>query len=431
MGSLRHGSRVSCHDWNARRIRQKPLRRGCALVLNLNHPEFFQDPYPYYAALRAQQEPFWLPLSHDQDSSSKGVWLFSRYADAMSIFRQSGRISKNIRRIRPPDKATAFDLHMLHRDGQDHLRLRRLVSDFFSMQSLRRLEPRMMTVARELVREVRQASQADLIARLAEPMPLRLIAELIGVPQEDMPQVRKWSLVLGEGFDSVRMSSDIRARQADALLGFLEYLRALIEDRRHAPDHGLLSFLIEAEKDGRLSEDELLAMAGLLLFAGHETTVNLIGNGLWLLLTHPEQWQLLQREPCLIPSAVEEILRYESPEQRTSFRMVIECMDIEGRRMEPGQQVSIIIGAANRDEAEFENPEIFDVRRSPNRHLAFGSGIHNCLGKTLARLEARIAIAAVLEEIPNLRLMDALPVWRENSFFRGLSSLWVETDAST
>lgn len=401
------------------------------MVLNLNRPEFFQDPYPYYAALRAQREPLWLPLSHDEDNSSIGVWLFSRYSDALSIFKQSSRTSKNIRSIRSPDAATAFDLHMLHRDGQDHLRLRRLVSDFFSLQYLRRLEPRMRMVAKELVREIRQASQADLMAKLAEPMPLRLIAELIGVPQDDMPRVRNWSLALGEGFDSVRISSDIRARQREALLGFLEYLRGLIEDKRHAPDHSLLSFLIGAEQDGQLSEDELLAMMGFLLFAGHETTVNLIGNGLWLLLTHPEQWQQLQREPSLIPSAVEEILRYESPEQRTSFRIVVEPMDIEGTRMEPGQQVGVIIGAANRDEVEFENPEVFDVRRSPNRHLAFGTGIHNCLGKTLARLEARIAIAAVLEELPNLRLMDTLPVWRENSFFRGLSSLWAATDAST
>jgi len=401
------------------------------LVLNLNHPEFFQDPYPYYAALRAQREPHWLPLSHDQDSSSEGVWLFSRYSDALSIFKQSSRTSKNIRSIRPQESATAFDLHMLHRDGQDHLRLRRLVSDFFSVQHLRRLEPRMRTVAKDLALEVRQAGQADLIAKLAEPMPLRLIAELIGVPQDDMPRVRSWSLALGEGFDSVRTSSDIRARQRDALQGFLEYLRGLIEDKRRAPDHGLLSFLIEAEQDGDLSEEELLAMMGLLLFAGHETTVNLIGNGLWLLLSHPDQWHQLRREPGLIPSAVEEILRYESPEQRTSFRIVVEPMDISGTRMEPGQQVGVIIGAANRDEAEFANPGLFDVRRSPNRHLAFGFGIHNCLGKNLARLEARIAIAVVLEELPNLRLMDTLPDWRENSFFRGLSSLRAATDAST
>jgi len=289
----------------------------------------------------------------------------------------------------------------------------------------------MRTVAKDLALEVRQAGQADLIAKLAEPMPLRLIAELIGVPQDDMPRVRSWSLALGEGFDSVRTSSDIRARQRDALQGFLEYLRGLIEDKRRAPDHGLLSFLIEAEQDGDLSEEELLAMMGLLLFAGHETTVNLIGNGLWLLLTHPDQWHQLRREPGLIPSAVEEILRYESPEQRTSFRIMVEPMDISGTRMEPGQQVGVIIGAANRDEAEFANPGLFDVRRSPNRHLAFGLGIHNCLGKNLARLEASIAIAVVLEELPNLRLMDTLPDWRENSFFRGLSSLRAATDAST
>jgi len=168
-------------------------------------------------------------------------------------------------------------------------------------------------------------------------------------------------------------------------------------------------------------------MTAFLLFAGHETTINLIGNGLWLLLSHPEQLQLLLEDSSLLPQAVEEILRYESPEQRTSFRIVLEPLEINGITMNPGDQIGVMIGSANHDEKEFENPELFDIQRKPNRHLAFGMGIHNCLGKTLARVEAQIAFAKLLEYLPALKLQETIPSWRKNSFFRGLKELKVHS----
>ena len=171
------------------------------MSLNLNHPEFFQNPYPYYAQLRSTGRPFWLP--HEQESSSQGVWLFSRHADALTIFKQTTAISKNIHAIRPPGTSTPFDLHVLHRDGADHLRLRRLVADYFSVQHLNHFESRIENVADTLVRGMKEKSAFNLIADFAEQMPLLTIANLIGVPAEDMPQVRTWSLALGEGFDSV------------------------------------------------------------------------------------------------------------------------------------------------------------------------------------------------------------------------------------
>ena len=391
------------------------------MSLNLNHPEFFQNPYPYYAQLRSTGRPFWLP--HEQESSSQGVWLFSRYADALAIFKQTTAISKNIRAIRPPGTSTPFDLHVLHRDGADHLRLRRLVADYFSIQHLNHIESRIQNVADALVRGMKEKCAFNLIADFAEQMPLLTIANLIGVPAEDMPQVRTWSLALGDGFDSVLTTREVIERQKHALLAFLDYAREMIETKRRHPDNSLLGYITAAEKEGEITHDELIAMTGFLLFSGHETTINLIGNGLWLLLSNPDQWRLLQREPKHMSSAIEEILRYESPEQRTSFRITVEPLEINGARMEPGQQVGIIIGAANRDDEEFANPDIFDIRRNPQRHLAFGLGIHNCLGKTLARTEARIAFSKIIEHLPTLRLVESRPSWRKNSFFRGLESL--------
>lgn len=396
------------------------------MSLNLNHPEFFQNPYPYYAQLRSTGRPFWLP--HEQESSSQGVWLFSRHADALTIFKQTTTISKNIHAIRPPGTSTPFDLHVLHRDGADHLRLRRLVADYFSVQHLNHFESRIENVADTLVRGMKEKSAFNLIADFAEQMPLLTIANLIGVPAEDMPQVRTWSLALGEGFDSVLTTREVLERQKQALLAFLDYAREMIETKRRRPDNSLLGYITAAETEGKITHDELIAMTGFLLFSGHETTINLIGNGLWLLLSNPDQWQLLQREPKHLSSAIEEILRYESPEQRTSFRITLEPLEINGTRMEPGQQIGVIIGAANRDDEAFANPDVFDIQRNPQRHLAFGLGMHNCLGKTLARTEARIAFSKIMEHMPALRLVESRPSWRKNSFFRGLESLPARLD---
>ena len=193
--------------------------------------------------------------------------------------------------------------------------------------------------------------------------------------------------------------------------------------RADTPDDSMLSHLIDAHKQGAITLKELSGMVSFLLLAGHETTINLISSGLWLLLKHPEQSQLLRSRGDLLPSAVEEILRFESPAQRSTFRIATDPVEIGGFLVEPGQQISVIIGAANRDEAEFHNPGVFDIRRTPNRHLAFGQGVHSCLGKGLARAEARIAIGKIIEHLPSLRLVESTPLWRKNSFFRGLASL--------
>jgi pimeloyl-[acyl-carrier protein] synthase len=395
---------------------------------DLTQADFFLNPYPYYAKLRSYGQPFWLP--HQQDTSSGGIWLFSRYADGYEIFKQVKGVTKNLLNIRPPGRGSAFDLNLLHRDGADHLRLRRLVSEYFSAQSIEALIPVMETVAEQLLQPLAVRPDFDLITEFAEPMPLQVIAHLVGVPKEDMAQVRMWSLLLSEGFDSLLSDDVVLEKQKQAMNEFLAYVNELIMLKEARPDQSLLGFLVRACGQ-QLNLEELTAMVGFLLFAGHETTVNLIGNSVWLLLSHPDQWSMLLNDSSLLIGAIEEVLRFESPEQRTSFRLVEIPMEINGHRLVPGQQIGVIIGSINRDETVFFRADEFDIRRSPNKHLAFGLGLHHCLGKTLARIQAQVALSKVLSHLPDLRLTNEQACWRNNSFFRGLAALPVTIRADS
>lgn len=390
-------------------------------ALNLHQADFFQNPYPYYALMRGNDAPFWLP--QESDTGKNGVWLFSRYAQAQTIFMETQAISKNLRSIRPPGTSTPFDLAMLHRDGADHLRLRRLVAQYFSAQYVSTLEPLIFQVALDLLQALRHKDSPDLYADFAEPLPMHVIARLMGIPVSDMRQIRAWSLEFGQGFDSVVKSHADAPAQKQAMLAFMSYVDAQLAAREQTPTDDLLGFLAQVETGADITRDDLIGMAGFLLFAGHETTINLIGNGLWLLLSHPDQLALLRQQPALLASAVEEILRFESPEQRTSFRIAVAPLEVNGVQLEAGQQLGVVIGSANRDETVFTEPDRFDIRRDPNPHLAFGMGLHHCLGKTLARVEARLALRAVLEVCPEVQLVPAPPRWRINSFFRGLETL--------
>jgi cytochrome P450 len=397
--------------------------------LNLNQPDFFQNPYPFYEEIRANQAPFW--LAHNQKTSSAGVWLFGGYEEAVAIFKETTAISKNLRAVRPAGTSTPFDLAMLHQDAPDHLRLRRLVSGYFSAGFLKRLEPRVNAIANELLAALSKQPDIDMVRDFAEQLPLRVIGELIGLPPTDLAQVRAWSVLLGDGFDSVMATDEVLARQRDALTAYLAYIEALLARPKRIPDGSLLSDLIVSEAKGELSREELIGMVSFLLFAGHETTINLIGNGLWLLLSHPDQLKMLKRDPALLPGAIEEILRFESPEQRTSFRIAVEPIEVAGVRLEKGQQLGVIIGSANRDASVFDNPDVFDIRRTPNRHLAFGLGLHHCLGAQLSRMEAKVAFQQVLRHFPSLQLATGGVTWRQNSFFRGLEALpvWAASGA--
>jgi pimeloyl-[acyl-carrier protein] synthase len=256
------------------------------------------------------------------------------------------------------------------------------------------------------------------------PLPVIVIAELLGVPPEDHHTFHAWSNQMVTGFDAVRRSEEHVKQTQEATLALGQYFADLIRRRRQQPRDDLISALTLArDAQDRLTEDELLAMCMLLLIAGHETTVNLLGNGLLTLLRHPTQLALLKNHPERLLSAVEEMLRFESPVQRATFRFTAETFEIGGRTLDKGQQVSAVLGAANRDPTQFPQPDTFDITRQPNRHLAFGLGIHFCLGAPLARTEARIGFARLLEQLPNLQLVSQTPDWSTNTFFRGLSTL--------
>lgn len=390
------------------------------LTMNLNQTEFFQNPYPFYEQIRLSGIPFW--LEHKQATlKNKGVWLFSSYDVAIEIFK-SNQFSKNIVSQRTEGIATCFDLHLLHRDPPDHERLRRLIMPYFSVVAMSQLEAMMEQATHALIDALFQKPEIDFMAEFAEQLPLNVIAHMMGLPTSDMAKVRQWSLDIGNGFDSIIGSDQVHAAQRQALGAYLDYVKTAIRAKRNHPGMDIISALNLAHEQGSISEDELTGMIGFLIFAGHETTINLIGNGMLTLLQHQAQWQLLKDKPQLIESAIEEILRFESPEQRSSFRMLKKDMTIGGHKIAAGEQVGVIIGAANRDSAVFNNPHQFDITRTPNKHLAFGSGVHQCLGLHMAKLEAKIAITTIMQRVPNIHLLQELPKWRRNSFFRGLET---------
>jgi cytochrome P450 len=310
---------------------------------------------------------------------------------------------------------------MLVVDPPDHTRLRNLVSKVFTPRMVELLRPRIESITAGLLDRLAGRSEVDLIAEFAYPLPVIVIAEMLGVPARDRAQFQEWSAVTVRGLDPF-VDEATREAVFDARDALIDYLRGIIDERRREPADDLITAMIAAREQGDfLSEGELIAMCNLLLVAGHETTVNLIGNGTLALLRNPDQLDRLRREPALARTAVEELLRYAPPVQWTGRVSLVE-LDLGGRRIGEHQSVVGILAAANRDPDVFEDPERLDIGRDPNPNLAFGRGIHFCLGAPLARLEAQIALPALLERSPDLRLAGE-PVPRPTWNLRGLAHL--------
>jgi cytochrome P450 len=390
--------------------------------LGLDSPTFFHDPYPFYARLRATGRPCWLP--NLQGSKSEGMWWLTRHEDVRELFRRTCEVSNDVRQVRPEGAGTPLDLNMLHRDGVDHLRLRRIVAFFFNRAATRRLEPIIQGLIDDLLGELVGEAEFDLVERFAVPLPLLVILRVLGMPAQDLDTLRRWTLDLSAGFDSLAASSGLMERQRDSGAALVHLVSERLE-QGDAPEASMLALLRAEERADNISHDESLGMLLLMLVAGHETTANLIASAAWLFLNNPEQGRALAADPALAGPSVEESLRMESPVQRTSFRITREPLEINGITIEAGQQVSAVIASANRDETVFKEPDRFEIRRSPNPHLAFGAGPHVCLGKHLARVEGEFALRALAQSLPRLALVDERPDWRRNSFFRGLNSLWL------
>ena len=395
---------------------------------DLASPAFKANPYPFYARLRDEA-----PVLRTALPGKRTAWLVTRYEDVARVLKDDTFAKDKLNAMAPEQRTKApwvpgflkpLERNMLDLDEPDHARLRALVSKAFTPRRIERLRGRIEVLCEELLnameRKGERRGQIELVADYALPLPATVIAELLGVPAEDHTKFHRWSNRLV----SVSSKRDM-LRAVPAALSFVRYLRKLIERRRAAPRDDLITALIRAEEAGdKLSEDELLAMAFLLLVAGHETTVNLIASGTLALLEHPEQMKRLRREPSLIKPAVEELLRYTSPVEMATERYPREDVEIEGTTIPRGELVLAVLGSANRDEQHFEDPNVLDLARDPNRHLAFGrGGVHHCLGAPLARMEGQIALNALLQRFPGARLAPETLRWRRGLFLRGLERL--------
>jgi cytochrome P450 len=379
---------------------------------------FEADPHAAYGRLRRE-----CPVLPIELPTGATGWLVTRYDDVRQALTNP-RLSKGgmlspvgYRGVLPEPVQNALAQHVLTRDPPDHTRLRRLVSAGFTARRTEALRPRVQQITDELLDGVDGRDRVDLIDALAFPLPMQVICELIGVPAADRNSFRHWSNIAVSGNVA---NADVPA----AFVALLGYVRELIAAKRADPGDDLLSALIAVSDEGdKLTGDELTSTVFLLLIAGHETTVNLIGNGTYLLLTQREQWDRLLAEPELLPGAVEEFLRYESPVQVTTHRMATAGVELGGRVIPAGATVVVSLRSANRDEARFADPDRLDITRRDSTHLAFGHGIHYCLGAPLARLEGQVAIGSLLRRYPKMRLADEGAAWRPGILMHGLSAL--------
>lgn len=357
-----------------------------------------------------------------------GFWVVTRYDDVVTVLRDArfGREgAEPLGEVYGGGEEERVPRPMVFRDPPAHTRLRALVSKAFTPRVVEGLRPHIQGIVDGLLDRVRGASSMDVIADLAHPLPVTVICELLGVPAADHATIGQWSGDITKSLDALGLVSDReivrRGRVARRAMG--EYFQSLLPERRRHPQGDLLSLLIAAEEQGdKLSEGELLATCVLLFIAGHDTTANLIGNGLLALLRHPAELRRLRDDYALIASAVEEFLRYDSPVQRTA-RLAKADVALGGKTIPKGALVVAAIGAANRDPARFPDPDRFDITRRDNDHVAFGFGIHFCLGAPLARVESQIAVGTLLRSMPRLALASAAPEWRESSTLRGLKAL--------
>ena len=398
---------------------------------DLNSAEFLADPYPVYDRLRANDPIYW--------SAENNYWILTRYSDIAQLIQNtklsSNRIAAHASRMPDPVKAhfrpffSAVSSWMLMLDPPDHTRLRGLVSKAFTPGVVENMRSLVEQLVDDMLERVKESGRMDLMTDLANPLPAFVIAEMLGVPGTDQQQFKTWSdaiaMALG-AIDSARSKEELLAQYEIAQQSYIalsSYFSEKVDALRRNPRENLLSALIQAEERGdRLSQDELFANCVLLMIAGHETTTNLIGNGVLALLRNPAQREKLRITPGLIASAVEELLRYDSPVQKMG-RVALADVPVDGQEIKQGQLVCFSFGAANRDPAQFSLPQQLDLARQPNKHLAFGHGLHYCVGAALARIEGQIAINAILKQLPDLRLDSEKLEWHRNFTLRGLKSL--------
>jgi cytochrome P450 len=388
---------------------------------------FRADPYATFATMRRDDPVFCQP---GMDGETM-IWFVTRYEDAAAVLLDDERFVRDPRLALTPEQLAEnptpaaiemIENNMLNRDGEDHRRLRRLVTKAFTPKMVEQLRPRIQAIADELIDRVESRGGMDLAAEYAFPLPITVIAEMLGVPADDQDRFREWSDAVIRPAISEEETERFFAQMGE----FVAYLQAHFAERRARPQDDLVSGLLRARDEGdALSEDEVFGTVILLIVAGHETTVGLIGNGVLHLLRRPDQLELVRNDSTLLPSAVEELLRFDGPVERALNRWAAEDVELGGKTIRRGELVIAIVGSADHDSERFPDPERLDVTRTDNRHLAFGRGSHYCLGAPLARLEAEIALETLFRRLPGLRLAiePSELEWRATPGFRRLVSL--------
>ena len=403
----------------------QPVDFGLSLY-HLLDPEVLANPYPLYRRLRTEDPVHWDPFLH--------AWVVTRYADVVRVLHDF-----SADRTPTPEQLTRMNLsalnpiaavmmkQMLFLDAPAHTRLRSLASSAFTPGRVRVLRSHIQQIAERLIDEAmdRRPGEMDVIAEFAEPLPAIVTAEMLGVPTSDHRKLKDWTVDFAEMLGNFQHNPDHVPKVLRTLEEMLEYFRERVRELRVHPREGLINSLLTAEINGdRLTEEEVIANSIVTMVGGQETTTNLIGNGLLTLLRHPAEMQRLRADPELIPSAVEELLRYESPSQHTA-RMAPCDLELGGRKITRRQAVIAIMGAGNRDPERFPDPDRLDLARADNRHLAFGWAAHFCFGAALARIEGQVSFATILRRMPNLALQQIPLQWRTNLGLRGLLALQV------
>ena len=394
-------------------------------------PAINADPFPVLRSMREQKSIHW--------SEHLKSWLVTRYEHVKHMLRTPDSSVKMYSGYfaRLPDKRQErlralidqVSLWMVFRDPPEHTRSRRVLSKVFTSHAIEALRPQVVRLVDDILDRCETEGEIDLVSTLAYPLPVAVIMTMLGAPQADLDRLKHWSDEIALFIGNARATRDKHARAQQGLVKLAEYFLPIIAERRKEPRDDLISALISAcDHDEQLTEAELVATCVLLLFAGHETTTNLIANGVVQLLEHREQWRRLCARPALIPTAIEECLRYDGPIKSTG-RLVTVAHELDGQALRPGQRVYGMVAAANRDPREFPEPECFDISREPNRHLSFGFGIHFCLGAALARLEGQIAIGALARRFPDMRRTTDVLSFADSLSLRKLESLPVRLSA--
>ena len=391
-------------------------------LYQLLDPEVLANPYPLYHRLQNEDPVHWDPFLH--------TWVVTRYCDVLTVLMKF-----SAERTPTPEKLASIGLseltpiaqvmvkQMLFLDPPAHSRLRTLASQAFAPRRVAVLREHIQEIVNDLLDRVESQGTMDVIADFAYPLPAIVTAEMLGLPAADRDQLKEWSEDFAEMLGNFQHNPERSARVIKSVEDMTAYFRSAIREQQSCPREGLIRSLMTAESDGdRLSEDEVIANCIVTMVGGQETTTNLIGNGLLTLLRHPDQLSKLRSDLSLIPSAIEELLRFESPSQHTA-RLAPQDTELGGRKILRRQAIMAVMGAANRDPARFPEPDRLDIARKDNRHLAFGWAAHFCFGAPLARIEGQVAFETLLRRMPSLELMPGPLTWRSNLGLRGLNAL--------